>query len=83
MKNGEEPAYPQSQETKEYFTKTGTFAIGSGLTKREYFAAMAMQGWISCQHEGFTGDSEGYARMAIKAADALLEELSKPKTTEK
>ena len=48
-----------------------------GLTKRQYFAGLAMQGWISCQHDGFTGDEQSVASRAVKYADALLEELSK------
>jgi len=43
-----------------------------GLTKREYFAAMAMQGMLS--------DPERYgaiAKWAVKFADALIEELNK------
>lgn len=43
-----------------------------GLTKREYFAAMAMQGMLS--------DPERYgviAKGAVKFADALIKELNK------
>lgn len=51
-----------------------------GLTKREYFAAMAMQGWIACQYDGFTGDENAVALKAVKYADAVLAELDKPKS---
>lgn len=44
-----------------------------GLTKREYFAAKAMQGLMS--DEEMT--AEGAAAHAVKAADALLKELEK------
>lgn len=48
-----------------------------GLTKREYFAAMAMQGYIA----SYTGDEAvptGYAaEMSVKYADALIAALNK------
>jgi len=44
----------------------------SGLTKREYYAGLAMQAIITnC------GTLDNYSGYAIKCADALLEELSK------
>lgn len=50
-----------------------------GLTKREYFAGLAMQAWI--QHHGSRGDY-GYsdaemAKTSKSSADALLKELDK------
>ena len=44
----------------------------AGLTKREYFAALAMQS-IVCNYV----DNSKMAKEAIACADALLEELSK------
>lgn len=44
-----------------------------GLTKRELFAAMAMQGLLA----GFAEDYEQTASAAVKQADALLKELAK------
>lgn len=44
-----------------------------GLTKREYFAAMALQGLASLANH-----PNAKALMAIKAADALIEELNRP-----
>jgi len=44
----------------------------SGLTKREYFAGLAMQGLISRTH-----CVEGLAIYAVEMADALLKELDK------
>ena len=50
--------------------------ISTGLTKREYFAAMAMQGLLA----GNASDSiEDASKYAVKAADALIEELNKTK----
>lgn len=50
----------------------------AGLTKREYFAAMAMQGILANLHNySFEHDSE-IAKSAIYKADALITELNKP-----
>lgn len=54
-----------------------------GLTKREYFAAMAMQGFIAnsqtldeLAHHGLD-PNEACAKVAIMQADALIAELEK------
>ena len=48
-----------------------------GLTKREYFAAMAMQGLLSsCGQYKVTAYNE-IASDCVLAADALIEELNK------
>jgi hypothetical protein len=64
-----EPAYPNIQvpSLKE-------------LTKREYFAAMAMQGLLADYESEYIED---YSKYAVKLADALIEELNKTKTNEK
>lgn len=50
---------------------------GTGLTKREYFAAMAMQGlWQSTTDQCYE-DYERIAEMSVKQADALIEALNK------
>jgi hypothetical protein len=46
----------------------------SGLTKREYYAGLAMQGIIASKQYLFPAN---VAEQAILQADALLEELSK------
>lgn len=53
-----------------------------GLTKREYFAAMAMQGVASTdgRNGSWLGSPKKLAIMAVQAADALLEELEKTET---
>ena len=51
-----------------------------GLTKREYFAGLAMQG-ILCE-KGLNIISVPLAREAVNYADALLEELSKTEQDE-
>jgi hypothetical protein len=64
--------YPQKME----FGQDGEIHF-HGLTKREYFAAMAMQGEITCQHDEFTGHPDTIAIRAVQCADALLAELEK------
>jgi hypothetical protein len=75
MKNAEENAFPV--RPGEMHTK--------GLTKREYFAAMAMQGELAAQNFG-SGDSiyfndeatrREFSRKCIDFADTLLAELEK------
>ncbi len=46
------------------------------LTKRELFAAMAMQGLCACPND--TNGPEALAVEAMQYADALLAELAKP-----
>lgn len=48
--------------------------ISTGLTKREYFAAMALQGLLT---RG-SGTFDDYAACAVQAADDLIAELNKP-----
>lgn len=44
-----------------------------GLTKREYFAGLAMQGLLS---EGSTGSFEDIAKESVKFADELIKALN-------
>ncbi|MDR0691491.1 MAG: hypothetical protein LBF69_00460 [Prevotellaceae bacterium] len=46
----------------------------AGLTKREYFAGLAMQGWLT--KYGTSSYNYPMAQECIKYADALLEELT-------
>lgn len=51
-----------------------------GLTKREYFAAMAMQGILSDRdNQGYTWNYEAMAADAVKMADQLIQQLNQPK----
>ena len=78
MQGGAELAFP--------FVETGAMqgeSINLGLTKRELFAAMAMQGMLAqvdSKSSPSTWDSapEGAARASVRCADALLAELAKP-----
>lgn len=53
--------------------------VQHGLTKREYFAGLAMQGLSSSfNKEGeWTVDPKSSADLAVEIADALLEKLAK------
>lgn len=75
-----QPAFPTTETSGsngEYSTYTTP-----GLTKREYIAALAMQGWLAgCgnAYAEFTGPAkypEKVAQACVKFADALLAELS-------
>lgn len=50
----------------------------NGLTKREYFAAMALQGLLPT---GISSSIEEDVKNAVKLADLLIEELNKPPQT--
>ena len=67
------PAFPSANKLRlgEYST-TGH----AGLTKRELFAAMAMQGMLS-NPDWPEKNTVDYPRNAVRLADALLAELAK------
>ena len=52
------------------------YVINAGLTKREYFALMALQGMLAKYGSDYQVNN---AKEAIYWADALIEELSKTK----
>ncbi len=67
-------AYPRIFE----FTHTGAlYENEPGLTKREHFAAMAMQGILASIGDG-TWSYNAIAESAIYQADALITELNGP-----
>lgn len=60
--------------------------FNAGLTKREYFAAMAMQGIQAANvNNGFQNgiNVKAVAIMAVTQADMLIEELNREITTHK
>lgn len=77
MNNGEQPAYP----TIVYGVGNEVNDTINGLTKREYFAAMAMQGILSGStdnHALVQGGDFNTPHIALKAvqlADELLKQL--------
>jgi hypothetical protein len=59
--------------TVEYKTENGT-QWTNGLTKLEFFAAVAMQGWLASPD---VIDLKFAAKKAVEAAKELIEELNK------
>ncbi len=64
--NGNDSAHPLEIATGQY---------NSGLTKRELFAAMALQGLLADPYS--TQEFADMASMSVQVADALIAELSK------
>ena len=54
----------------------GAIPSQDGLTKREYFAAMALQG-ICCNVDNFGNSEYELARAAVTMADELIKALNK------
>ncbi|RZZ85669.1 hypothetical protein [Pseudoxanthomonas winnipegensis] len=79
MKNGDMPANPVDGVKVIGLGMKGEhieIQLGLGLSKRELFAAMAMQGYCSV-HEGWDQPTHEVARCSVAIADALLAELEK------
>lgn len=68
MENGKQPAFQSSMSN----TTTSHYS----LTKREYFAGLALQALLSSPHLE-TDDHELVSEDAVRYADALLKELDK------
>ena len=67
MRKSEQPAFPQQ-----------AILESKGLTKREYFAAMAMQGFIaspSSLNHSKDKSVQDIAKMSLIMADELLKQL--------
>ena len=78
MKNGNMPAMPQTgTEGTEGDLNSPEFWGGVGLTKREHFAGLAMQGFIAGSVPGDNRTIDEASSLAVKFADALLKELDK------
>jgi hypothetical protein len=56
------------------FACANEYHLQQGLTKREYFAAMAMIGLYSMK-DAICWTDEDIAKMSVKQSDALLAEL--------
>ncbi len=63
---GNQPAFPRSGQHGENI---------DGMTLRQYYAGLAMQGLLACGGNGYA-DEHG-AQLAVKSADALIAELEK------
>lgn len=74
MSNRDEPAFPARLSFR------GDEQLFAGMTKREYFAALAMQGLCADpnNHDIFSS-IEHAAQNAVAIADALLAELERAK----
>ena len=71
---GDEPAFPIEASIIKA-KNMDEFKMVSGLTKREYFAAIAMQGMISANYHSIDPGHEPCSKDAVKYADALIKEL--------
>jgi len=76
MNNSEMPAMPLSAGAMEAMEE-GWGDTYAGLTKREYFAAKAMQGMLATRDYIGTEYAKPCAKFAVTYADALLAELEK------
>jgi hypothetical protein len=77
MSMNDKPAFPHVYES---FTSDGgssSYFCEIGLTKRELFAAMAMQGMVTDPGCNVSNHAEGFARSAVLIADALIAALEK------
>lgn len=77
-----QPAFPVSEETTDRIDQG--IKIYSGISKREYFAAMAMQGLLASFTEkaaigAWGSELELVAKTATEVADAIMKVLNKTK----
>ncbi len=77
MDNKDMPAMPNTNP--ETYPTPCPINYGHGLTKREHFAGLAMQGLLSANatYGGRTNNNEMLALNSLQVADALLAELDK------
>lgn len=75
MENSNLSAFPISKEDANEYSEE--LPINTGLTKREYFAAMAMQGILASCFKSFNPNPQDVAEDSIIFADALLTALNK------
>lgn len=74
-KIGREPAFARQASTDEHDKPCNVYQDQTGLTKREYFAALAMQGIISSSTTTEEYTISAMARDSVRLADALCEAL--------
>lgn len=83
MKNADQPINPDPMRAAEQtLINENPHEHPTGLTKREYFAGLAMQGLLSsftakAAHGNWGTEIEGTISKAIKYADELLKQLEK------
>ncbi|AUR85509.1 hypothetical protein NVP1076O_04 [Vibrio phage 1.076.O._10N.286.51.B7] len=76
MKNSDMPAMPITNNELACAIVEGDNKFG-GLTKREHFAGLIMQGLLSAPSEGEQVTSAQLTTKAVTLADLLLAELEK------
>lgn len=72
MKNGD-----KTVGNANFHSSDGSPEFEPGLTKREYFAGLAMQGMVSAGMTFFKDDIDALVTTAVTCADRLLEKLEK------
>lgn len=72
MKRAIQPAFP---------VKSQQGFVSEGMTKREYFASMAMQGLCACSIAGSHKMFDVLAKEAVLYADELIKALDNPKNS--
>ena len=83
MENKYQPAFPDTMRASAHGTNSmDPIEFPTGLTKREYFAAMAMQGLMAVNDKGkelrnWDMAVREAAKISVMMADALLTELEK------
>ena len=79
MSNKHKPAFPVSAKDRENYEAGGYIPDGVfGLTKREYFAGLAMQGLCADpSYRVLISSAEHAAQNAVAIADAILAELER------
>ena len=77
MKNSDRAAYALRLQRGARTDSIPPHGPADGLTKREHFAAMAMQGFISDEAWSRKVGTAKLAALSVEAADALLAELEK------
>ncbi len=81
MINPDAPAFPVPLQDGETIGQRGGHISPNGLTVREHFAAMAMQGILACEFdvEIQAGENQlqAIARCSVAQANALIAELNK------
>jgi hypothetical protein len=78
MKNGNEPAFSIPHTNyKDKENRSYHYRCREGLTKREYFAGLAMQALLSTMTIERDQHTKYISTTAVEYADALLLELSK------
>lgn len=76
MKNGKQPINPIIRANGFEATQVGQNEL-SGLTKREYFAGLALQGLCANSIAGPHHEPKNLVKEAIQYADELLKQLEK------